>query len=102
MTRWLAIPLACLIALPGAPAGAHGTCGPRDSFVAQLAARYGEVRQGGALPNSIMHRELYASKRTGTWTRLRSHMSGIACVEGAGSGWRPDPPAEPVPSGAPA
>ncbi len=82
MTRWATILLAALIALHGAPVAAHGTCGPRDSFIAQLAMRYGEVRQGGVLPNSIMPREFYASERTGGWTILKSHMRDRSCIEG--------------------
>ena len=91
MTRWLTIPLAFLIALHGPPAGAHGTCGKRTSFIAQLANGYGEVRQGGALPRSIMPREFYASGRTGTWTVLQTHPGGMSCVVDSGQGWRPDP-----------
>ncbi len=87
MTR-ATILLAALIALHGAPAAAHGTCGPRDSFVAQLAMRYGEVRQGGRLPGSIMPREFYGSRRTGTWTVLKSHMRGMSCIFDSGQGWK--------------
>ena len=62
-------------------------CGQRGNIIAQLAGRYGETRQGGALPQSKMPVEIYANRRTGTWTLLQSHMRGRVCVVNDGTGW---------------
>ncbi len=88
------IPLLVLLsALHGAPVAAHGICGMRSNIIAQLALRYGEARQGGALPGSVMHMELYISPRTGTWTVLKAHPPGLVCIERTGRNWRVVTPA---------
>ncbi len=63
-------------------------CGDRTRLIAELAMRYGETRQGAALPRSVMPREFYGSEKTGTWTILKTHMRGRACIEAAGKGWK--------------
>ena len=80
------------IAMTLTPAQALPICGDRDAIRAQLANQYGESRQGGVLPNSIMPLETYANTETGTWTRVRSHANGRACVTGMGEGYGRTPP----------
>ncbi len=80
--------LALRVTLHGAPVAAHGTCGTRANMISHLAMRFGEVRQGGALPGSVMHMELYASSRTGTWTVLKAHPPGMVCIDLVGRNWR--------------
>ncbi len=95
MARWLAIPLALLAALHGAPAAAQMACGSHASMIAQLDLKYGEVRLGAGLAGPTAIFEIWASEATGTWTILKTTPNGWACVMAQGDGWQTDPPAAP-------
>jgi hypothetical protein len=87
-------PLACLAAAvllataAAPPADAQlRQCGPRDSIVSALTARFGETRRGmgTAGPTAIV--ELYASAETGTWTVTVTMPDGMTCLIASGHGW---------------
>jgi hypothetical protein len=62
-------------------------CGARDSMVAILADRYGELAQMSAVNSDGTLIEFLASKDSGTWTLLASDGGGNACVLDMGVGW---------------
>ncbi len=96
MTRWLSIPLAALIALPGAPVAAQMACGKRDFVVEKLSEKYGETRRGGGLAGPTAIFEIWASdKPPYTWTILSTTPNGWACIMAVGDGWQDDPPVTP-------
>ncbi len=81
-------------------AQAQMACGTRDSVVAKLGEKYGEVRRGGGLAGPAAIFEIWASEATGTWTILKTTPDGLTCVMAVGEGWHDDA-AEPVPVGDP-
>ena len=91
--------LAGVLALVAAPVAAHGVCGKRGQVISVLQMRYGETRQRGALPGSVMHREIYANILTGSWTILQAHPPDFVCIERSGRNY-PRPPVTPPPKGA--
>jgi len=98
LTRWLAIPLAVVIALYGAPVSTQMVCGDYASMTIQLATPYGETRRGlGVSGNTLF--EVWRSEDTGTWTILQVYPNGVACVIAVGENWKDAPPA---PQGDPA
>lgn len=94
MTRALII--AALIALHGAPSGAQGVfCDDRATMIAALKFRLGQVRYGNRMPNSVGQTETYLNPISGTWTRIRNHMAGRACIIDRGQ-LTPEQPGEPT------
>ena len=73
------------IGLPDAQA--QVACGTRDSVVAKLGDKYGEVRRGGGLAGSTAIFEIWASEATGTWTILKTSPDGMACIIAVGDDW---------------
>ncbi len=71
-------------------AQAQMACGTRDSVVAKLGDKYGEVRRGGGLAGSTAIFEIWASEATGTWTILKTSPVGMACIMAVGDGWQDD------------
>ena len=65
-------------------------CGARDSVVATLGKKYGEIRRGGGLAGPTAIFEIWASEATGTWTILMTSPDGMACVMAAGDVWQDD------------
>ncbi len=65
-------------------------CGTRDSVVAKLGDKYGEVRRGGGLAGPTAIYEIWASEATGSWTILKTTPDGLACVMAVGEGWQDD------------
>jgi hypothetical protein len=63
-------------------------CGQRDSVVAKLGEKYGEVRRGGGVAGATAIFEVWASDTTGTWTILKTSPNGQACVMAVGEGWQ--------------
>lgn len=63
-------------------------CGARESVVAKLGEKYGEVRRGGGLAGATAIFEIWASDSTGTWTILKTSPNGQACVMAVGEGWQ--------------
>ncbi len=72
-------------------AQAQVVCGTRDSIVAKLGDKYGEVRRGGGLAGPTAIFEIWASEATGTWTILKTTPDGITCLIAVGDGWQDDP-----------
>ncbi len=75
-------------------------CGARDSVVAQLGEKYGEIRRGGGLAGPTAIYEIWASEATGTWTILKTTPNGLSCVMAVGEGWQDDA-GEPTSAGSP-
>lgn len=71
-------------------AAAQAVCAPRESVVAQLQEKYGEVRRGAGLQDGAAVIELWSSPRTGSWTIIMSRPSGVSCVMAAGEAWTED------------
>ncbi len=71
-------------------AQAQMACGTRDSIVATLGDKYGEVRHGGGLAGSTAIFEIWASEATGTWTILKTSPDGMACIMAVGDCWQDD------------
>ncbi len=71
-------------------AQAQMACGTRDSVVAKLGDKYGEVRRGGGLTGSTAIFEIWASEATGTWTILKTTPNGMACIMAVGDDWQDD------------
>jgi len=81
-------------------AQAQMACGTRDSVVAKLGDKYGEVRRGGGLAGSTAIFEIWASEATGSWTILKTTPDGKTCIMAVGEGWQDDA-GEPTPTGSP-
>ena len=79
-------------------AQAQMACGTRDSVVAKLGDKYGEVRRGGGLAGPTAIFEIWASEATGTWTILKTTPNGLTCVMAVGEDWQDDA-GEPIPAG---
>jgi hypothetical protein len=69
-------------------AQAQMACGVRDSVVANLGEKYGEVRRGAGLTGETAIFEVWASETTGTWTILKTTPNGVSCVMAVGEGWQ--------------
>ncbi len=65
-------------------------CGARDSVVAALGEKYGEIRRGGGLAGPTAIFEIWASEATGTWTILKISPDGMTCIMAAGDVWQDD------------
>ena len=81
-------------------AQAQMACGTRDSVVAKLGDKFGEVRRGGGLAGPTALFEIWASEATGTWTTLKTTPNGLTCIMAVGDGWHDDP-GEPTLAGDP-
>ncbi len=95
MTRWATTLLAAIIAIQGAPAAAQMGCGQRDKMIRQLDQEYGETRLGVGIVSGAVVIEVWTSSEAGTWTILKSYVSGLSCVMAVGKGWQNDPPVLP-------
>ncbi len=71
-------------------AQAQVACGTRDSVVAKLGEKYGEIRRGGGLAGPTAIFEVWASEATGTWTILKTSPNGLTCIMAVGDGWQDD------------
>ncbi len=71
-------------------AQAQMACGTRDSVVAKLGDKYGEVRRGGGLAGPTAIFEIWASEATGSWTILKTTPNGLTCIIAVGDGWHDD------------
>ena len=73
-------------------AQARLSCGNRTAMVEQLSRTYGEIRKGAGLTGQTALFEVWASDVSGTWTILKTHPNGMACLIAAGENWRDDAP----------
>ncbi len=81
-------------------AQAQMACGTRDSVVAKLGDKYGEVRRGGGLAGPTAIFEIWASEATGSWTILKTTPNGLTCIVAVGDAWHDDA-GEAIPAGDP-
>ncbi len=81
-------------------AQAQMACGTRDSVVAKLGDKYGEVRRGGGLAGPTAIFEIWASEATGSWTILKTTPNGLTCIIAVGDAWQDDA-GEAIPAGDP-
>ncbi len=89
------------MAAAGPPdAQAQMACGTRDSVVAKLGDKYGEVRRGGGLAGPTAIFEIWASEATGSWTILKITPNGLTCIIAVGDAWQ-DHAGEAIPAGDP-
>lgn len=87
MTRALIIAATLAIALHGAPVAAQGAfCDDRDTMIAALKYRLGQVRYGNRMPNSVGMYELYVNPVSRTWTLVKTQIGGTACIVKNGVG----------------
>ena len=85
--------LAMLLMLAADKAHAQGACGPVDAMIAAITGpKYQEAPLFDAIvktpvgPRSI---RMFANPATGTWTMLTLQDNGMACLAGAGQGFKP-------------
>ena len=81
-------------------AQAQMACGARDSIVAKLGDKYGEVRRGGGLAGPTAIFEIWASEATGSLTILKTTPNGLTCIIAVGDAWQDDA-GELTPTGSP-
>lgn len=67
-------------------ASAENVCMAQDEMHAALIDWYGE--RPVAEPTQA-NEQVWASERTGTWTMVKSHADGTACVTAQGDDWTP-------------
>lgn len=81
--------LSISLAVAFSPAQA-GNCAKRDMVVERLKSKYSESFAGGGLQasqsqNSVV--EVWASKKTGTFTVILTTPEGLACIVATGTDW---------------
>ena len=82
----LAAAAALLTARPVAAEGAN--CGPRDTVIERLAARFGETRRAiGMAGGGGRVMEVFASEATGSWTITVTLPDGRTCLVASGHHW---------------
>jgi len=82
----LGLVLAAAIVAP-TEAAAQEACGERQAIVDRLAAKWGETLTSGGIQSSRSIIEVFTSDQGGTWTILRTDVSGYACVVATGTDW---------------
>jgi hypothetical protein len=79
------VPLALLPPTTGR--AAEPTCHRYDQVVTHLGRKYQEVPVGRGLQTNGQLLQLFASRRTGTWTVISTKPDGTTCVVAAGEDW---------------
>lgn len=70
------------------PAAAQTTtCAPRADIVARLTGQYHEEIAAQGLQNAAVMIEVFASRKSRTFTVLASRLDGQSCVMATGEGW---------------
>ena len=80
---------------PAAAQGAPRVCTERESLLAQLESKYGEVPVAIGVADGRLV-ELLTAKDGVTWTIILTTPKGVFCLVASGDGWRP---LAPVPTG---
>jgi hypothetical protein len=75
-----------LLVLIFATASHAAQCGKRDIMVKVLEGRFKEVRFAMGLSSPVTMVEIYVSKK-GTWTIMKTHAGGGACILASGKSW---------------
>ncbi len=78
--------LFCLAAT-SAQAQVQQLCAPRSIVVFNLERDFGEVRQRVDFVDETSVMEIWASEKTGTWTRFKTYTNGTSCLVDEGKGW---------------
>lgn len=66
-------------------------CHPRQEIIDALEGYYGETKQSQGLIDNRFLIEIFRSDQTGTWTILKSEISGESCFKSFGRFWVYDP-----------
>lgn len=82
----IALALMAPMGLSATMAEAQGgaRCAPRDMVVSRLAEKFGETRQSVGLGANNSLVEVYASKKSGSWTITVTSAQGITCLVASG------------------
>jgi hypothetical protein len=72
-------------------AEAQSVCGNRAKFIATLAQKYEEMPAAFGIAGEKNLVELFVSK-SGSWTMLMSHPTGMTCIIATGQSWEQFPP----------
>jgi len=88
----------CLAAAAASAGTDDLRCFEREGIVAYLEDIYGETRAGLDFQEGVGLVELFANRRTGTWTKLAVMPRGVSCVISTGDATpggaaRPETPA---------
>ena len=76
-----------LVMLLSLPASAQSvSCDQRERVVAKLTG-LGETQAGMGLSTKGQVFEIWSSNRTGTWTIVLSHSTGLSCIMSYGQSW---------------
>lgn len=75
-----------ILALWFTAAAAMAYCGQREEIIATLQQRYTEAQIGAGVSGGYLI-ELWVAEDGGTFSILRTHPSGVACVTVAGEHW---------------
>ena len=90
--------LALFVMTPAATTaqGFQQSCGNRASIIERLELKWGESFAGGGLHNASSVFEIWMSSEKGTWTILKTHANGTACVMASGTNWLATDPSRQV------
>ena len=64
-------------------------CAPRDAVVERLAEGYGETRQSVGLGRDNSMVEVFASRKSGSWTITVTSPAGLTCLIASGQSFEP-------------
>jgi len=92
MPRLISLAVACLIAAPATAEPAK--CFDRAVLVAFLQTEYGETQAAMDFQEGIGLVEVFANRRTGTWTMLSVMPHGMSCLISSGDATPGTAPAE--------
>ena len=76
--------------------GLTQACGNRAVIIERLELKWGEQLAGGGLQNAASIFEIWMSAEKGTWTILKTHANGTACVMASGTDWLVTAPSEQI------
>lgn len=75
-----------LSSIPVVAQGEPQVCGPRDTIIDRLSARYQEQQSAIGMTSGGSLVELFVSP-TGTWTFVHTSANGVTCLLAAGEDW---------------
>jgi len=71
-------------------------CAMRDVVVDRLESQYSERLTAGGLQTAQSIVEVWTSEKTGTFTVITTHPSGLSCIVATGTHWYVDETAKPA------
>jgi hypothetical protein len=81
--------IAIVIGLFSTPVFAQtSNCGTHEAIKNKLHEQYGEVVTSRAIDKRGNMLEMYANKKTGTWTAVKVRKNGTACGIDSGEKWK--------------